>query len=129
MTPQNDDPSHVTQRADILAIGFAGICFLHCLLVPVLVSLAPTLSLLSNEWIHKGVVLATIPVSLFVFGRSMSDRGTYATLFGMMVGLTLLTVAGFVEAAHDYEVPLTVLGSIALMTSHGWHWKRHRGAQ
>lgn len=114
------------QSANIVAASLSGLCLCHCLFLPVIVSLAPMFSVLGAEWVHKLLVLATAPISLSVLLKTtkLSDRIVLAICIGL--GLALLFLGAFVEALHDYETPLTVLGAITLAATHTLRWLQHR---
>lgn len=49
---------------DAIGIGLSGLCLIHCLALPVLLSLGPALVWMENEWVHLGLaglaLLATL---------------------------------------------------------------------
>ncbi|MEL6956326.1 MAG: MerC domain-containing protein [Pseudomonadota bacterium] len=114
------------QRAaaiDASAITLSGLCLIHCLALPLAAtSLAAAGALAEMEWLHKGFVVAAVPLTLFAIFRG---RGQVGFSLVAALGLGLLVAGAFVEALHDYETPLTVVGAILLASAHAWRWRMH----
>ena len=114
------------QRLDATAVTISALCVVHCLALPLLAAGLPVLGALAEaEWIHKGLVLSAIPVSILAFTRTHRATGKViglALLAGL--GLSILMSAAFIEAAHDYETPLTVTGASLLAIAHILRWRR-----
>jgi hypothetical protein len=107
---------------DAPAIAFSGLCFIHCLILPVLSASLPSLGVLAEaEWLHKAFVFAALPFSLI----ALASKQTSAIAGGLIVvGFSLLVAGAFVEALHDYETLLTVTGAIVLASGHVVRWVR-----
>ena len=107
---------------DAPAIAFSGLCFIHCLILPVLSAALPSLGVLAEaEWLHKGFVFAALPFSLI----ALASKQTSLLAGGLIVvGFSLLVAGAFVEALHDYETLLTVIGAIVLASGHVVRWSR-----
>ena len=107
---------------DAPAIAFSGLCFIHCLILPVLSAGLPSLGVLAEaEWLHKGFVFAALPFSLI----ALASKQTSLIAGGLIViGFSLLVAGAFVEALHDYETLLTVAGAIVLASGHVFRWVR-----
>ncbi|MEM9738791.1 MAG: MerC domain-containing protein [Pseudomonadota bacterium] len=118
-----------TARIDVTAISVSGLCIIHCLALPVLVSTLPILGPVAEaEWLHRALVLLVLPVSALAFVRA--TPGSQRMTFGAMaiIGVGLLLAGAFVEPFHDYETVLTVAGAIILSAAHGFRWWHHRRA-
>ena len=72
------------------------------------------------EWVHQAFVVAALPFSAWAIIRSNQMKGRVAFVLLAVSGLALLVlVAGaFVEALHDFETLLTVVGVLLLASSH-----------
>lgn len=107
---------------DAPAIAFSGLCFIHCLILPVLSATLPSLGVLAEaEWLHKAFVFAALPFSLI----ALASKQTSLIAGGLIVvGFSLLVAGAFVEALHDYETLLTVAGAIVLASGHVVRWGR-----
>ena len=108
---------------DISGVGLSCLCLLHCMALPLLVVSAPVLAVFSeNEAVHKVLVLLALPVALLAIFTTPQTRSR-PLIFGMLVvGISLLLAGAFVEALHDYETPLTVVGALFLSGGHIWRW-------
>ena len=115
---------------DRSAVALSSLCVLHCLALPVIVSVLPLAGVWAEaEWAHKAFVIMAIPVSgyaVFIRGIHFRDR-----IFVVLVtlGMTLLVAAAFIENFHDYEQLLTAVGAVLVAGSHLWRWRCHRSAQ
>ena len=115
-----------SRTADASAITLSSLCLVHCLALPVLATVLPVAGVFAEaEWLHKGLVLAAIPISGSVILRSKDQQ--YALGFAVLAiaGLAQLVAAAFVEPLHDYEKPLTVIGALMLASAHILRWNRH----
>ena len=111
-----------TAVIDAPAIAFSGLCFIHCLILPVLSAGLPSLGVLAEaEWLHKGFVIAALPFSLIALASKQTSLIAGALI---VVGFSLLVAGAFVEALHDYETLLTVAGAIVLASGHVLRWVR-----
>ncbi len=114
-------------RADAAAISLSGLCLIHCLVLPLLAAFVPVLGVYAEmEWVHKGLVIAAAPISLFALTRTEPGGGRIGFGVLMALGLGLLVTGAFVEALHDYEVQLTVAGALTLSIAHLFRWVSHR---
>ena len=112
-------------RLDLYAVGLSTLCVLHCIALPVFVSLAPVLALAAeSELVHRLLVVAAVPVSLRVIWKTRPVHGNWLFVAAALVGLALLLLAAFMEAAAPYEEPITVTGGALLGSAHLWHWAR-----
>ena len=114
-------------RVDAAAISLSSLCFIHCLALPLLASSLPLMGVVAEaEWVHKVLVLFAIPVSAYALLQT--QRGWGRVLFTMLAvfGVSLLVAGAFVEAFHDLETQLTVVGALTLMAAHIFRWQRHR---
>jgi len=111
---------------DSLAVSLSGACIVHCLFLPVLISVLPVLETwVEQEWIHQLMVLLALPVTGLALMNIMQRRFLISGV--MIVGLVFLLSAAFLPALHDYETPLTVSGALILSGGHmmRWHARRH----
>lgn len=110
---------------DLMASGGAFLCLVHCLLFPVLVTVAPALARAGDwpEWFHLVALGFALPVSIWGMRRGYRRHGRIAP--GIFAGLGLaLLMSGL--AFHDepaFETGLTILGSLALMLAHFRNWR------
>ena len=118
-----------TSRSAIIAapaIAFSGLCFIHCLILPVLSAGLPSLGVLAEaEWLHKAFVVAALPFSLIALASKSTNIIASALI---VVGFSLLVAGAFVEALHDYETLLPVIGATVLASGHVVRWARSGAA-
>ena len=127
MDPGNGQRSPATARLDLYAAGLSSLCLIHCLALPLLVTLLPLAALAENELVHRVLVIAAIPVSLRVIWKTLPVDRNWPFVGAALSGLGLLLLGAFVEALSAYEEPVTVAGGTLLMAAHLWHWTRQRG--
>ncbi|MDE0348424.1 MAG: MerC domain-containing protein [Gammaproteobacteria bacterium] len=114
-------------RLDLYAAGLSSLCLVHCLALPLLVTLMPLAAIAENELVHRVLVIAAIPVSLRVIWKTLPVDRNWPFVGAALSGLGLLVLAAFIEAVSAYEEPLTVAGGTLLCAAHLWHWTRQRG--
>ncbi len=109
--------------SDKLAISLSFLCTLHCLLLPLLVTLLPALSSLAldSEWFHYAMVLMVIPLSFFALTLGCKKHHHYRILGLGGSGVLLLIAA--VLFGHDLggeivEKILTVIGASMVALGH-----------
>lgn len=102
------------------AIALSSLCLIHCLALPILSASLPIAGVWAEaEWLHKAFVIAALPFSLIGL---TSKRVNFAARAMIVTGFSLLVGAAFVEALHDYETQLTVVGGLLLAGGHGMRW-------
>jgi len=114
---------------DRLGIGLSGLCALHCLLMPVALSLLPMWSTLQavHAWVHPALLVLMLPV---VGGALHRARHTGHVGTAALLGLGFLTLVA-AWWGHDLwgaagERIGTVAGSALLIAGHVLNWRRHR---
>ena len=127
---------------DKFSICLSMCCILHCLALPVLIVLLPSISSLwiNDEIVHVYLVLLAIPISLFAMVKSLKVHNNYKCISLAVLGLLLLIAAIFMhdigsffgehghseEHGHDQhdgvgvllEKLFTVLGALVLVSAH-----------
>ena len=88
------------QISDKLSICLSLCCILHCIALPVLILIIPSISSfwINDENVHIFLVLLAIPISLFAMGKSLRIHNNYKCIALAVVGLLLLVAAIFM---HD----------------------------
>lgn len=113
---------------DRFGIGISGICAIHCLVFPGLISILPLFGAVTvvDEWLHPIFIALLVPAVYFAIKRSHYDK-TITTL--LIVGFILVLLGwylGHFWLGHLTEVLLTVVGSIILITGHWLNYRHHR---
>ena len=113
---------------DKAAIALSTLCALHCLVLPILIGVLPSIGALGlgDEMFHKVLLFAVIPLSVVALGLGCQKHKKYViALFG---GAGLLIMIFAATLGHDLlgengEKALTVLG--ASLIAFG-HWRNYR---
>lgn len=101
---------------DKLAIGLSLACAIHCLALPVLLVLLPSMAALQldNEAFHLWMIAAVLPSSVYALSIGCKQHKRYQLLFLGAIGLALLILAlvlGEDRVGEDGEKMLTVAGA------------------
>ena len=115
-------------EADKFSITLSAMCAVHCLLVPLLVSLVPSMAALNldNEGFHFWMVVAVIPSSIYALTLGCKRHKRYQFLILGFIGLTLLVSALMLEdMGLDIvgEKSLTLLGAAFLAVGHWFNFR------
>ena len=88
------------QFSDKLSICLSLCCILHCIALPVVILIIPSLTSLwiNNEKVHVILVLFAVPISLFAMAKSLRVHHNYKCISLAVIGLSLLVGAIFM---HD----------------------------
>ncbi len=125
---QTSTPSSpAASLGDRCAIGLSGLCLVHCLGLPMALSLAPAAFVWGEaEWVHGVLFLLALPVSLWTLAGSSDRSWPLLGLAGLGLALLAAGAAGF--PSHDMETPVTVTGALLLAAAHGLNWRRRTPA-
>ena len=124
--------NHDTQKSsdwlDGAAVFLSGLCLVHCLALPLVVTGVPFLAQFADSHLHYQVLVAVVPLSVFALGIGFRRHRDARILAGGACGLLLLIVGATV--AHTQlgllaDRLFTVAGSLTLATA---HWKNSRRA-
>ena len=109
---------------DASAMTLSALCLIHCLALPVLAVSLPVFGVWAEaEWVHKAFVVFAVLISGGLIIQSVVRRQTL-TFAGLAVsGLAFLIAGAFVEAFHDHETLLTVIGALLLASAHVIRWR------
>ena len=113
----------VTGLLDRFSIGLSALCLLHCLAIPLLISVAPVVATLAfaDESFHLALIALVVPTSALALGLGCrKHRGLRVIALGL-AGLVLLGSAAFAETfglGEVGETALTVLGALTVASAH-----------
>jgi MerC mercury resistance protein len=113
----------VRAKADIVGMSLSGLCMIHCLVFPLLVSFAPAIlrELPGDDATHRvlAIVIAFAGGLAFRSGYKVHRKGWILALF--LFGIALIAAAATVGepvlSAYG-EAGITVCGSLLLITAH-----------
>ena len=103
--------------ADAAAIGVSALCLVHCLAVPMLLTLAPWLvpGFFVDESFHMIAVLVALPVSALALAGTLQARP-------MIVAIAAVGIATMFAATQVHEevleTTLTVTGVLLVVLAH-----------
>ncbi|MDP2561359.1 MerC domain-containing protein [Psychrobium sp. 1_MG-2023] len=121
---------------DKLSISLSALCVVHCLALPVLLLLLPSLEALQlhNEAVHIWLLIAVTPISIYALINGCNKHKRYQLLTVGTCGLLTLILAavfGHDIAGEAGEKALTVLGAGIVIAAHWGNFRqcqKHRGA-
>ena len=108
-------------KTDKLAISLSFCCIAHCIILPLLILLFPSISSLwiNNGQFHLYIVILAIPFSFFAMFKNLKKHNNLKCIIMAGIGFSLLFLA---VKMHDiglvYETTFTIIGAIILITSH-----------
>ena len=118
-----DQPTTNQGYLDRIAVVLSGICMLHCLALPLLLTVFPIMNvtILSEEVFHLLMLVVILPVSVVALTIGCRQHKDTLTVVLGAIGLGILTVTAF--AGHDIfgltgERLVTSLGGLILAGAH-----------
>jgi MerC mercury resistance protein len=113
----------VRAKADMVGIGLSGLCMVHCLIFPLLVSFAPAIlrELPGDDVTHRVLAIGIALAGGLAFrsGYKVHRKGWILALF--LLGIALISTPAAlgepVLSAYG-ETGITVCGSLLLITAH-----------
>lgn len=112
----------VRRHADLVGAMASGVCLLHCLLTPVVLSLSPSFVsyLPGDAWFHRvlavGIVL--LGAAAFVPGYRIHRQRPLLALIAVGMALILSVAWSGASLSRMAELGLSVSGSLMLVTAH-----------
>ncbi|WP_395337421.1 MerC domain-containing protein [Novosphingobium sp. BL-8H] len=105
-------------------------CLVHCLVLPLVIALLPTLagSLDPGEGFHTLILLFAVPTSALALVPGWRRGGAIGPLAAGVVGLFLLSAGVVVSGGPILERVVTVAGSLLLAGAHIANWRMRRTA-
>lgn len=117
---------------DKISIGLSMACTVHCLALPVLLTMVPALASLglNDERFHMWMVIAVIPCSILALVQGCRKHKKYLLVGIVTAGLTLLVLAVFAgeQVGEVGEKVLTVVGSLFVAVGHSlnyWYCRKN----
>lgn len=113
---------------DRFGIGVSGVCAIHCLLFPVLISVLPLWSFapVLHEWAHPVFLVMLVPIVFFASRRSHYDRKITTLLIAGFFVVLIAWVFGHLWFGYLFETTGTLAGSILLTLGHWMNYRHHR---
>lgn len=122
-----------SQKLDGLAVALSVVCLIHCLLLPVSVTLLPILglSLIGHGAFHDLMLIVVLPTSIAAFGIGCRRHGQGSVLWVGGLGLALLVIAALaVDTVWGAEAEryITMAGGVVLAIAHLMNFRYCRTA-
>lgn len=116
---------------DRFSIGFSTLCLLHCLAVPVLVSVVPVFATfaLADERFHLALVALVVPTSVIALCLGCRLHKSRRILICGFAGVFVLVVTAILGGQHLGEIGetvLTVLGASVVALAHWFNFRACR---
>ena len=124
-------PATKRERLDTIAVVLSAICMLHCLALPVVLTVFPILNtaVLSENVFHLLMIVLILPVSTIALTIGCRRHRDSLTLFLGAVGLGILTITAFF-GHHLFgltgERIVTSIGGLVLAAAHLQNYRRCR---
>lgn len=126
-SPEGTDSADLLDRA---AMSVSALCMVHCLTLPLILSLAP--SLLPAVWddrlIHAGALALALPLAIVGIGARMRTSRDPLTLGLAGVGLALMALGILAHDAPPLDLVFTLAGAGSVGTAHLRNYARRRRA-
>lgn len=111
---------------DGTAVSLSGLCMLHCLALPLVISALPIMFQgLQSEIVHQVLVVLAVPLAMSAVWAARRQRMSCVTVSLLLAGTAGLALGAFAEPLHDYETLLTVCGAVLLGIGHISRWYFH----
>lgn len=119
---------------DVFGILTATVCLIHCLALPLLLSLLPSLAFIEagHDATHYLLISWVLLFCLFSIIPGYRKHGQKTVLLLMFVGLIFVLTATF----HQFfglnavcEIPLITMGNFLVMAAHMFNRRLHRHAE
>ena len=114
---------NIQAMSDKTAISLSILCALHCLALPVLVVMLPSLTAwnLASEEAHLWLLVAVIPISVYALTMGCRKHRQFNIMFLGLIGLALLIIAAWL--GHDIlgeigEKTILTIGAAVIALSH-----------
>lgn len=107
---------------DVVGAWLSILCMIHCLLPLMLVSFGASVGAhhvaesMHNEWMHFVLLLPIILLLAFSLPKAYKNHGSKTPAVLAIVGVVTLITA--VTVASSIETPVTILGSMLVISSH-----------
>lgn len=116
---------------DGAAIGLSALCAIHCLMLPVALTLLPVIATLplGDESFHKALLLLVIPASAVGLSLGCKKHQHWLVMFWGVSGLVVMSLAAMF--GHDllgeaFEKGATLFGALLVAGSHLANFRRCR---
>lgn len=114
--------TYLRRHADLAGVTASGVCLVHCLLTPFLISLAPDLLpyLPGDIWFHRTLAVGIVLLGAVAFfpGYLLHRRRFLLIPVSMGIVLILLVACYSETLSKPVELILNISGSLLLVAAH-----------
>jgi hypothetical protein len=114
--------THLRRYADLAGAAASGLCLIHCLLTPVVISLFPEIIpyLPGDAWFHRALAVGIVMLGAAAFAPGYRIHRRHSLLAIIGVGMSLILIVAWTgESLNEKaELILSVPGSLMLVTAH-----------
>ena len=109
--------------ADKAAISLSALCVLHCLALPVALTLYPAVAAtgLQDEWVHRLMLVSVIPISMYALTLGCRQHRSARVIILGLLGILCLVASvavGHRLLGEGGETVLTLVGALLVAISH-----------
>lgn len=113
----------LTALLDRFSIGLSALCLLHCLAIPLLISITPVVATFAfaDESFHIALIALVVPSSALALGLGCRKHRDLGIVGIGLIGLVILCMAAFSEVlglGEIGETVLTVFGALVVASAH-----------
>lgn len=114
----------VSRYLDRIAISLSAICVVHCLAVPLIVTVLPlaAIGLGGESHFHELMLWLVVPISMIGLGMGYREHASLRIVAAGLIGLTIVSAAAVLGHGAwpiSVEVLVSLIGSALLA---GAHW-------
>lgn len=117
----DNSASRTTEILDRTGILLSGLCVVHCLALPLLITMAPFLGQFAAGHLHAQMLVIVLPLSTGALALGFRRHRNWQIIIAGLVGMLLLTLGGTVMHEQFGIVAdrvFTMSGAIVLAISH-----------
>ena len=110
---------------DAIAIAASALCLVHCLMLPLLLVLVPTLTaiLVVPESFHEAALVFAVPTSILALAAGFQRHRQLLPAIVVVPGALLLALGVWAVEARWEEATLTIAGALLLSIGHALNWR------
>ena len=109
-----------SSRPDAAAIALSLMCLVHCLMLPLAISIIPTATRFLDlpEEVHAIIFISAVPISAGALFVGHRRHGLWVPAAAGFMGLVLIGAGAFAGLSALVETGISVVGSLFLLAGH-----------
>lgn len=111
--------TRIQKFTDYTSLSLAGICVVHCFLLPVALILFPVVgsTFLFEEIFHELMLFLVIPASVVAISLGCRQHKDFSVIMLGVLGLCFLLIGAFATTGYQESV-LTLVGALIMASGH-----------